>query len=470
MPLASERDTIAAVATPTGEGGISIIRVSGEKAFEIIDKVFKGKQLLAQAPPYTVHVGSLLSDRQQKIDNVLATVFKAPKSYTGEDVVEISCHGGIYITNKALETVLHAGARLASPGEFTRRAFLNGKIDLAQAEAVADLIKSKSDIAQRASLQQLEGRLSKEILDIRAQIIETAGLLELELDFSEEGYEFIDREKIVGLIGASLEKIHLLATSYHKGVLFREGARIVLAGAPNVGKSSLLNALLKKDRAIVTEIAGTTRDVIEESIYLDDILAVVSDTAGIRDTDEPVEREGVKRARKQVEDSHLMIIIIDSSNPHPDSEHKTYEKMIQQKLDGGNKAVTVFNKIDLVSTKRLNEVKTDYFFNGCPSVDVSALEGIGMDELRKTMRREILFGAFGGDEGSAMITNTRHYEALNKAEVYLKDSLESVENKLSGEFITVDLRGASEAIGEIVGITTSEDILDYIFSKFCIGK
>jgi len=470
VSLAHEVDTIAAIATPPGEGGICVVRISGEKATELADRGFHGKHPLKDMPSHTAHYGSFLDENGLVLDYVVALIFKNPHSYTGEDTVELSCHGGQFVTKRILESLIRFGARPAEPGEFTKRAFLNGRMDLVQAEAVADLIRSRSEKAHRTSLAQLEGLLSKRVLEIRDQLMQSIGLLELELDFAEDGYEFSDKKKVAGLLRESSQRIEDLLDTYSIGKVYRNGVRVALVGSPNVGKSSLLNTLLRQDRAIVTNIPGTTRDVIEESISIGGLLFSLSDTAGLRETADPIEMEGVRRAESRILTSDIVVLILDGSRPLKHGESGSVEQTIKAIEGAGVKCIIAVNKIDLEpfdveKFKALGRTIANHEIIG-----LSAKTSEGIDKFEKALHRAAASGGVGFAEGSVLVTNLRHYSALEKARNSLLLSLKTVEMGGSSEFVAVDLRSALDSLGEVTGAITTEDILNSIFSKFCIGK
>ena len=365
-------DTIAAIATPLGEAGISLIRVSGSRAIEVVNTVFQGKSSLFEAPSHTIHHGRIVHPQDGVVDEVLVSVFKKPHSYTGEDGVEISCHGSYYVSRKILETVIGAGARMADPGEFTQRAFLNGKMDLMQAEAVADLIHSKTALAHRASLEQLSGKLSTTIKELRQKLLDLCALLELELDFAEEGIALTDHKKVISLFDEAITELENLIQSYNYGKLIRDGVKVVLAGSPNVGKSSLLNLLLQENRAIVSDIPGTTRDVIEETLLIEGIAFRLVDTAGIRTTADIVEKEGVRRSNDQISSADLILLIIDSSKPIGG----TLNSVLDILKEYNEKVLLIFNKIDIPDSEfDYNE------FTKWDSISISCLTKQGINDL-----------------------------------------------------------------------------------------
>jgi len=463
-------DTIAAIATPPGEGGISVLRLSGPEAVHVASKGFRGKSDLGTVGTHTAHYGGFEDQDHLHIDDVVATVFREPASYTGEDVVEISCHGGVYVTRRILEALLHLGARHAAPGEFTKRAFLNGKLDLSQAEAVADLIHAKSERSHRASLRQLKGELSGRISELRDRLIETTGLLELELDFVEDGLEFTDKENLNRQIESAVSLVTGLLASFKTGKLYRDGVKVVLAGMPNVGKSSILNALLRENRAIVTDIPGTTRDTIEESLVIQGLAFTVVDTAGLRETVDRVEAEGVKRSHDQVKSSDLLLLILDLSRPTESEEVALAQRLVKDLKQESTPVVLVLNKKDLVQGSNGEIAAATERIQAQATVRVSALTGEGIKELEETLFHTALRTGSHIEESNVTVTNTRHYDALLRASESLRAARESLEKGESSEFIALDLRGALDSLGEITGVVTTDDILNDIFSKFCIGK
>lgn len=445
-------DTIAAVATPAGVGALSIVRVSGPKSFDAVDSIFKGKKKIVDAESHTIHYGKIYKD-DKAIDDVLVSVFRAPNSYTGEDSVEISTHGSYLITEKIIDALTDHDVRLAEPGEFTKRAFLNGKIDLAQAEAVVDVINSRTEASLRGARNQLDGILSKKVDSLREMLVNASSMLELELDFAEEDLEFMPVDQVVERIDKIVDEIEQLLKTYSFGKVIREGVNVALVGKPNVGKSSLLNYLLKESRAIVSEIPGTTRDVIREEFSLDGILFKLYDTAGIRLTEDVIEKEGVFRSRDAVKNSDVVIFL-------NDIETGLSEDLYKELLDltSEEKILRVINKIDLNKNHGIN----------C-DVEISALTGEGIENLFTKMKEKAI-GSESYSEKTAIVSNLRHYKALQKAKEYLIMAKESVLSGMSGEFISVDLRNAESSLGEIIGKVTTDDILNNIFSKFCIGK
>jgi len=456
-------NTIAAIATPIGEGALSVIRVSGDSAIYKVASRFNGKQDLTKVKSHTVHFGHIVDDKNKTVDEVVCTIFRAPKSFTGEDTVEISCHGGIFVSRRVLECILETGVRPAEPGEFTQRAFLNGKIDLSQAEAVADLIQAQSDKARQTSLDQLDGALSKQIFVVREQLVRSLGLLELELDFTEEGIALVDKKKVKNLFNVTILEIDQLIRTYSYGKVFREGVRVALVGLPNAGKSSILNAMLKEDRAIVTDVPGTTRDFIEEKMTIAGVLFRMIDTAGLRETEDIVEKEGVHRTWKVIKRSDIIVFIHDSTKLVTSDEMLFLEKIKKEKH---KELIIVNNKVDL----QVNKMLPEYISEKMLIVETSAINNAGIEKLKNILFKKVLNQTQVESRESVIITNVRHYSALLKAKQSLKSALNSLKNRKSEEFIAVDLRTAIDSIGEIVGLVTTEEILNNIFSKFCIGK
>jgi tRNA modification GTPase len=446
-------DTIAAIATPNGVGAISIIRISGNKAIPVACSIFKGKSHIADARSHTVHYGKIVDSQDNLIDDVLLTVFKAPNSYTGEDIVEISCHGNPLIGQKIIDILLKRDLRIAEPGEFTRRAFLNNKIDLAQAEAVMDVVYSRSEASLKGARNQLDGLLSANVTGLRNSLLEILSFVELELDFADEELEFMKREDIIQKITAIIEKIESLLDTYTFGRVIRDGVNVAIVGKPNVGKSSLLNYLLKESRAIVSETPGTTRDVIREDISVDGILFKLHDTAGIRTSENFIEIEGIRRSNDAVKNADLVLLVSDIEQGF--SEDLFEELML---LTNQERIISIINKIDLVSDISANR-----------GICISALTGFGIPVLLKELKR-LALGSVIYSEKSALVSNIRHFHCLQSAKRALSTAHQSVNNKYSGEFVAIDLRNATDFLGEIIGEITSEDVLNNIFSRFCVGK
>lgn len=446
-------EIIAALATPEGEGAISVIRVSGSGCINVLDKIFKGKSKLVTVATHTIHYGKIISKHNEVIDDVLISVFVSPNSYTGEDSVEISTHSSQIIVKTIIELLIFHGIKLAEPGEFTKRAFLNGKIDLAQAEAVADVIKARTEASLRGARNQLDGILSQKVEGLRSSLLSVSSLLELELDFAEEDLEFVSSSEAIEKIDIITNEVDSLLKSYSFGRIIRDGVNVAIVGKPNVGKSSLLNYFLKESRAIVSEIPGTTRDVIREEVSVDGILFRLYDTAGIRLTENTVEKEGVKRSREAVKEADIVFFINDVLDGYSE---ELFNELIN--ITDKERIISVLNKIDLNHNV---DIKTD--------LKVSALTGEGFDELFLLLKTKSL-GSESYTEKGAVVSNIRHYNALKNAKASLINAKNSFASKITGEFVSVDLRLAAEHLGEIIGKVTTDDILNNIFSKFCIGK
>lgn len=449
-----KEDTIIALATPPGVGAISVIRLSGKDAIEITDLFFEGRTRLVESESHRAHYGKLVSNEFGIVDDVIATVYKAPNSYTGEDSVEISCHGNPFIVQNIINLFIGTNkVRLAEPGEFTKRAFLNNKIDLSQAEAVIDLIYSRTEASFRGARNQLDGLLSKKVDFLRKSIINTLSYIELELDFAEEDVEFVNRNDLIKMLDEIIIEIDSLLESYNVGKVIRDGVNVALVGKPNVGKSSILNYLLKESRAIVSDIPGTTRDVIREEISIDGILFRLFDTAGLRDSSDVIEKEGILRSRETVKNADLVLLIEDVEQGE---SQELYKELLNYTKP--ERIIKVINKIDIdPNTSLFGDVK------------ISAKTGSGFNLLTK----KLIESAFGGNfytEKSVLVSNIRHYNCLKKSREYLLNAHESIIKNFSGEFISVDLRNAAISLGEIIGEVTNDDILNNIFMQFCIGK
>ncbi|VAX28278.1 tRNA-5-carboxymethylaminomethyl-2-thiouridine(34)synthesis protein MnmE [hydrothermal vent metagenome] len=456
-------DTITAIATPMGEGGLSVIRVSGLAALSIASGLFRPAQSVPKKEfiPQRVYFGEILDpDSQTIVDEVLLTYFKAPKSFTAEDVVEISAHGGLFVTTKILQLLKDQGARLAEPGEFTRRAFLNGRIDLSQAEAVTDVIHAASERALRSALAQLKGSLSTQLNDWFERLLAVLAQLEASIDFSEEGLEFQKRETSLQEIQAIQKGIEALIQTYRQGKIFREGAHVVLLGKPNVGKSSLLNALLNEDRAIVTPMPGTTRDTLEERVRIHDIHINLIDAAGLRQNPESIEKEGIKRAKAALDRADLALVIFDASNPLD----KNDDLLIQEVT--GKPHRVLLNKSDLKEHLDMHALQEK--FPDAEFIRVSAKSGTGLTKLCASIYQFVV-----GDSSlneTLVITRERHRQCLDAANTALIKSCASLEQNLSEEFVAVDIQIAMDRLAIILGKTFEDDLLDQIFGEFCIGK
>lgn len=452
-------DTIVALSTPQGIGAIGIIRLSGARAIEICNIVFQGKNLENEAS-HTLHFGKIVDDQKNIIDEVLVSLFKAPHSYTGENIVEISCHGSPFILQRVIELLLLKGARNAEPGEFTLRAFLNKKLDLSQAEAVADLIASDSNASHNLAMQQMRGGFAKIIGELRTELINFAALIELELDFGEEDVEFANREHLILLINKLQNIITPLIESFQLGNVIKNGVSTVIAGRPNAGKSTLLNALLQEERAIVSEIAGTTRDTIEESLVIDGIVFRLIDTAGIREATNTIEHLGIEKTFQKIKQSSIIVYVFDCT----ELTEKEVQNDLAQLHAGEIPIVIIGNKMDLLS-----ETPKSKF----PNLDIHFIAAKASQNIHglKTILHDIVLNNKSAGANSTIISNLRHYDALTKAHQSLDTVKSGINNRLSGELISMDLKEALNALGTITGeIDVDQDILGAIFGKFCIGK
>lgn len=455
-------DTIAAISSAAGNSGIGIIRVSGDEAIEVVDKIFRPankNKKLANVESHTVHYGHIM-DGDKTLDQVLVIVMKNPHSYTGEDTVEIDCHGGMLILKKVLDLVLKNGARTAEPGEFTKRAFLNGRIDLSQAEAVMDLINSKNDFALNSSIEQLKGGVSDAIKDIRKDIIYHIAFIESALDDPEhislDGYD----EEITEMLNENINKISKLVNSFDNGRIMKEGIKTVILGKPNAGKSSLLNLMLGEDRAIVTDIEGTTRDTLEENINFNGLSLKIIDTAGIRDTEDLVERIGVNKAKEIAKEGDLIIYVVDGSRELDDNDREII------KLINDKQAIILVNKSDMDTVINIDELKKD---SNRDVILFSAKNGEGMDQLEEEIRNMFYSGKVTYND-QVYITNARHKEALENALESLKQAKNSVDAGMPEDFYSIDLMDAYTDLGLIIGESVEDDLVNEIFSKFCMGK
>ncbi len=456
-----KKDTIAAIATAMSNSGIGIVRISGEDALDIITKIYRSKsgKCLADQKSHTIHYG-YIADGEEFIDEVLVMLMKGPHSYTGEDTVEIDCHGGVFVVKRILETVIKYGARPAEPGEFTKRAFLNGRIDLSQAEAVIDVIEAQNEYALKSSVSQLKGSVHEKIGEVRAEILYHTAFIETALDDPEhidvDGYG----ETLRGIVEKLLEELQKLIDSADNGRIMKEGIRTVIVGKPNAGKSSLLNVLVGEERAIVTDIEGTTRDILEEHINLHGVSLNIIDTAGIRDTKDVVEKIGVDRAKSQMNDADLIIYVVDVSRPLDENDSEIMQ-MIADK-----QAIVLLNKTDLESVVTEEDLKNQL---QKPMIQISAKEETGIRELEQVLK-EMFFQGDISFNNEVYITNVRHKTALLDVRESLKKVLQSIENQMPEDFYSIDLMDAYEALGSITGETIGEDLVNEIFSKFCMGK
>ena len=460
--------TITAISTAPGVGGIAVIRVSGTDALKHCNAIFTAKKktaLLLQQEANTVSFGSIINSNNEIIDEVLVSVFRAPHSFTGEDVVEISCHGSVFVQQQILQVLLEQGCVLAQPGEFTQRAFLNGKMDLSQAEAVADLIASTSAASHRMALNQMRGGFSNELMKLRAQLLDFVSLVELELDFNEEDVEFADRTQLKSLASAIERLISRLSDSFRLGNALKNGIPVALVGETNVGKSTLLNVLLNEDKAIVSDIHGTTRDVIEDTININGISFRFIDTAGIRDTKDKIENLGIERTYQKIEQASIVLWILDCTML---TEHIEWLTDRISRRAEGKKVILVFNKIDKIAEDE-REVLNQLFeqFNG-ERIYISARERINTDGLQKALVAAAQLPDV--NPGDVVVSNIRHYEALRKAHTAISRVIEGIDSGISGDFLSQDIRECMHFLGEITGQISNDEILGNIFGKFCIGK
>ena len=454
--------TIAAISTAMSASGIGIVRISGEKAMDVIANIYRsknGKKDIREAGSHTIHYG-FIYDGEEVVDEVLVMIMKGPHTYTGEDTVEIDCHGGVYAMKRVLETVLKNGAIIAEPGEFTKRAFLNGRLDLSQAEAVMDVIQAKNSMALKSSVEQLKGSVQKAIREIRARLLHQIAYIETALDdpehFDLTGYP----QELLEIVEKESENISDLLKTADDGRMIQEGIKTVILGKPNAGKSSLLNFLVGEDRAIVTEIAGTTRDILEEYISLNGITLRMIDTAGIRETEDIVEKIGVGRAKQMAEDADLILYVVDSSLPLDENDREIME------LLSGRKSIVIYNKTDLEAAVSIEELKEK---TGSPVIPVSVVEETGLRQLEDEIRRMFFNGELSFND-EVYITNARHKAALEEAKESLRLVKESINMGMAEDFFSIDLMSAYESLGRIAGESVGEDLVNEIFSKFCVGK
>jgi tRNA modification GTPase len=469
-------DTICAIATPAGQGGIGIVRLSGPQALSIASQVvrLRSGDSLSSVPSHTLHLADLVIPALEKhgevravrnrlpvsglIDEALVVYMKAPRSFTAEDVVEIQSHGGMLVLELVCRVCLESGARMAEPGEFTKRAFLNGRLDLSQAEAVLDTIRAASSAGLNIAQRQLRGDLAHEIEQARASLLTVLAHVEAGIDFVDEDISFLQQDEFVRIVSHARVVVQKLEATARDGRILKEGAHVVILGRPNVGKSSLLNRLLKEERAIVTAIPGTTRDVIEESIDIDGVMIHLADTAGMRETDDVVEREGIRRARAAQDEADLLLVVVDGSVPLTSDDRELLRSVRDRKH------MVLLNKADLAETVERDPALTDRLV-----YIMSAKTGMGIEVVKSALLAQLVSGGFETGE-SLMVTNARHRDALRRASTSLDQALESVRGGMAGELISIDVRAAADALGEITGAITTDEILGRIFSEFCVGK
>lgn len=453
-----KNDTIAAIATPHGTGGISVIRVSGDKSIEICDKIFRQKnnKLLKDAKSHTIHYGHIVAD-DEIIDEVLVSVMRAPNTFTCEDTVEINCHGGLIVTEKVLLLVTSNGATLASPGEFTKRAFLNGRIDLSQAEAVIDIINSPSSLALSVAANQLGGALSEDINSIRDKVLEILAQINVTIDYPEEDIDDVEKSALLNDLKNVQAKISELLKTSHRGKLIRDGINTVICGKPNVGKSSILNMLARENRAIVTEIAGTTRDIIEERITLGDVVLNVYDTAGIRKTKDVIESLGIDKSKEYIKNAELVLFVVDTKDGIDYEDREIFEGLNKKNV------LVILNKSDV------GNIHSDSLFDEFPQIKLSAKTGDGLEELTSTIIKMFNLGKITAKDNNA-ITNLRHKDALSSAYNSISSAIIALCDSVPYDIVSIDLTDCAAALGEITGKTVSEEIVDKIFAHFCLGK
>lgn len=452
-----QQDTIIAPSTPPGISAIAVIRLSGNGALEITESVFRGKKLSEQ-PSHTLHHGWIV-DGKKNIDEVVVGIFRSPHSYTGEDIAEISCHGSPFIVQSITDLLVEKGARMAKPGEFTQRAFLNGKLDLSQAEAVADLIASNSEASHNAAMNHMRGGFSQKIKELRQQLVDFAALVELELDFSEEDVEFANRNQLRELISHLTSHVAHLMDSFKLGNVIKNGVNVVIAGRPNAGKSTLLNRLLNEERAIVSEIPGTTRDTIEEILNIDGILFRLIDTAGIREAQDAIEKIGVEKTFEKIKQSGILIYVFDVSSVKKEEVMQDLKMLRHEKTS----LILVGNKTDLIQDAALASFRFD-----TEVIFISSKSGHHLHRIKESLISKVVEKQIQSED--TVVTNARHHEALLRSKQALDDVSKGLDSKISGELLALDIRRALDALGEITGSVVTDDILDSVFTRFCIGK
>lgn len=456
-------DTITSISTPMGEGAIGIVRLSGPQAVEIADKLYKGKHLLNDVPSHTINYGHIIDpESKEVIEEVMVSVLRAPKTFTREDIIEINCHGGILTINRVLELTMTYGARMAEPGEFTKRAFLNGRIDLSQAEAVMDFIRSKTDRASKVAMNQIEGRLSDLIKKQRQSILEILAQVEVNIDYPE--YDDVEDATTEFLLEQSKEikqEINRLLDTGAQGKIMREGLSTVIVGKPNVGKSSMLNNLIQDNKAIVTEVAGTTRDVLEEYVNVRGVPLRLVDTAGIRETEDIVEKIGVERSRKALSQADLILFVLNNNEALTQEDYTLYEVVKNEDV------IVIVNKMDLEQNIDINEVKD--MIGDTPLIQTSMLKQEGIDELEIQIR-DLFFGGEVQNQDITYVSNSRHISLLKQARQTIQDAIDAAESGVPMDMVQIDLTRTWEILGEIIGETASDELIDQLFSQFCLGK
>ncbi|WJC88799.1 tRNA uridine-5-carboxymethylaminomethyl(34) synthesis GTPase MnmE [Staphylococcus aureus] len=456
-------DTITSISTPMGEGAIGIVRLSGPQAVEIADKLYKGKHLLNDVPSHTINYGHIIDpESKEVVEEVMVSVLRAPKTFTREDIIEINCHGGILTINRVLELTMTYGARMAEPGEFTKRAFLNGRIDLSQAEAVMDFIRSKTDKASKVAMNQIEGRLSDLIKKQRQSILEILAQVEVNIDYPE--YDDVEDATTEFLLEQSKEikqEINRLLDTGAQGKIMREGLSTVIVGKPNVGKSSMLNNLIQDNKAIVTEVAGTTRDVLEEYVNVRGVPLRLVDTAGIRETEDIVEKIGVERSRKALSQADLILFVLNNNEALTQEDYTLYEVVKNEDV------IVIVNKMDLEQNIDINEVKD--MIGDTPLIQTSMLKQEGIDELEIQIR-DLFFGGEVQNQDMTYVSNSRHISLLKQARQTIQDAIDAAESGVPMDMVQIDLTRTWEILGEIIGETASDELIDQLFSQFCLGK